>query len=380
VGGLARFAALWSIEAHASAPDLSADGRVMRWDIDAQGPNWKTDTRYIVLRWDDRIAPYTQMPRWKKVVDGFSALLHFTFNGTIFRYFAANARYGMFVLYPFLLLIAFAVLSFLVGRWIGGLDFPLSPLAGLVAGVALFVGLLRWVGNYFHLYFALSDWRFAADLAQGRATGFDQSLDQFAEAVLAEVHAADYDEIVLSGVSLGGVVMAETLARAIERDPELCRTRKIVFLTVGSSILKIGLHPQAASLKKAVARVSTEPGLFWIEYQSKVDPINFFRTNPVERMGLPATGRPVVKTIRIRETLKPEEYRYLKVNFLRLHRQFAMPNTRRYHYDFFLICFGPMDLRERVEAGERATAAIGLDGSYRGAPAGRGPASMAAAE
>ena len=85
-------------------------------------------------------------------------------------------------------------------------------------------------------------------------------------------------------------------------------------------------------------------------------------------MGLPATGRPIVKTIRIRETLKPEEYRYLKVNFLRLHRQFAMPNTRRYHYDFFLICFGPMPLPERVALGERATAAIGLDGSYRAVP------------
>ena len=127
VGGLSRFAALWGIEAHASAPELSPDGRIMRWDVEAQGPNWKTDTRYIVLRWDDRIASYTRIPRWRKIVDGFSALLHFTFNGTIFRYFAANARYGMFVLYPFLLLVAFAAVSFFAGRWIGGMGFPLAP-------------------------------------------------------------------------------------------------------------------------------------------------------------------------------------------------------------------------------------------------------------
>jgi hypothetical protein len=382
VGGLARFAALWGIEAHASAPDLSPDGRIMRWDVEAQGPNWKTATRYIVLRWDDRIARYTRIPRWRKIVEGFSALLHFTFNGTIFRYFAANGRYGMFVLYPFLLLLAFALLGFFAGRWIGGLDFPLSPLAGLAVGVALFIAMLRWVGNYFHLYFALSDWRFAADLAQDKSPGFEECLDEFAAELLDQMRAADYDEVVLSGVSLGGVVMAEALARAIEREPGLCQRKKLVFLTIGSSILKIGLHPEAASLKKAVARVSTEPDLFWIEYQSKVDPINFFGTNPVERMGLPATGRPVVKTIRIRQTLKPEEYRYLKVNFLRLHRQFAMPNTQRYHYDFFLICFGPMSLPDRVELGEWATGAIGVDGTYRTVPPPmrRRRATMAAAE
>jgi hypothetical protein len=338
VGGLARFAALWGIEAHASAPDLSPDGRVMRWDVEAQGPNWKTATRYIVLRWDDRIARYTRIPRWRKVVEGFAALLHFTFNGTIFRYFGANGRYGMFVLYPFLLLAAFALLGFFAGRWVAGFDFPLAPLAGIATGVALFIALLRWVGNYFHLYFALSDWRFAADLAQGQSPGFEECLDQFAGQVLAEMRVADYDEIVLSGVSLGGVVMAEALARAIARDPALCREKRPIFLTIGSSILKIGLHPQADTL-------------------------------------------PVVKTIRIRQTLTPEEYRYLKVNFLRLHRQFAMPNTQRYHYDFFLMCFGPMTLPERVELGESATGAIGLDGTYSSvAPARRGRAKMATAK
>jgi hypothetical protein len=47
-----------------------------------------------------------------------------------------------------------------------------------------------------------------------------------------------------------------------------------------------------------------------------------------------------------------------------LHRQFALPNTRRYFYDFFLICFGPMSLAERVALGRAASEAIGDDGSY----------------
>jgi hypothetical protein len=380
VSGLARFAALWNVEAHASSPDLSPDGRVMRWEVEAHGPNWRTDTRYMLFRWDDRIASYNGAPRWRKVIDGYSALLHFALNGTLFRYFRANMRYGLFVLYPFFLLVGFTAIAFYAGAWIAALDFMLAPLVGVLAAAALFVALLRFVGDYFHLYFALADWHFAADLAHGKARGFDASLEQFAGEILAEVEAGDYGEVVLSGVSLGGVVMIEALARALDRDPALSRRQRLAFLTVGSSILKIGLHPKAASLKAAVRRVSAEPGLFWIEYQSKVDPINFFRTNPVEEMGLPSTGRPIVKTIRIRETLKPEEYRQFKLNFLRLHRQFAMPNTRRYFYDFFLICFGPMALADRAKLGEKATATIGVDGSYRRASARPGPTTMEAAE
>jgi len=160
--------------------------------------------------------------------------------------------------------------------------------------------------------------------------------------------------------------MAEALSRAFARDPELGRHGPdLVFLTIGSSILKIGLHPGAKILKTAIERVSREPALSWIEYQSKVDPINFFGTNPVTWMGLPETGKPMVKTMRIRETMTPEEYRYLRTNFLRLHRQFAMPNSRRYFYDFFMICFGPMTLAKRAVLGEKAVAAIGEDGGYR---------------
>jgi hypothetical protein len=365
VSGIEKFAALWNITASSSPPELSSDGRVMTWQVEARGPNWLTETTYTVLRWDDLIAGYMQKRWWRRFFDGFAALSHFALSGTIGRYFVANARYGMFVLYPFFLLVGFAVASFYLGKVIAGVDLPLALPVGVLIGLATFLILLRWAGNFFHLYFALADWCFAAELVRGEAVGLEQCLDQFADEVVVRIKGDKYDEVILSGVSLGAVMMAETLARALARDPNLCHHGPTVaFLTIGSSILKIGLHPKARSLKSAVARVSREQSLFWAEYQSKVDPINFFKTDPVTSMGLPPTGKPIVTTMRIRETMTPQEYMYLKVNFLRLHRQFAMPNSRRYFYDFFLICFGPMSLAERVALGRAAAAAIGEDGSY----------------
>src|SRR5690606_25212302 len=151
-----RLAALWRVEARATPPELSSDGRVMRWRVMALGPNWRTDTTFTILRWDDLIAPYMGAPGWRKIRDGYAALAHFVLNGTIWRYFSANARYGLFVIYPLVLLVAFAALSVFVGLMLARLDvLPLAPLLGLVAGAASLILLLRWAGSYFHLYFAL---------------------------------------------------------------------------------------------------------------------------------------------------------------------------------------------------------------------------------
>lgn len=366
VSGLAKLADLWGIRAKADSSEISADGRIMSWRVEAGGPNWTTVTDFTLLRWDDLIALYAGKSRWRKIVEGYAAILYFVLNGTVFRYFAANGRYGMFVLYPFFLMIGFVVVAYLAGKFVAGLALPFADVAGIALGILLLAALLRWVGPYFHLYFALADWNFAADLARNKVPGLEQCLDQYADEVVRRVRDCGCDEVVLSGVSLGAVMMVEALARALRRDPDLGRHQPaLAFMTIGSSILKIGLHPGANSLKTAVAEVATEPSLLWIEYQSKVDPINFFGTDPVEQMGLPPTGKPIVASMRIRETMSPEEYRVLFANFLRLHRQFAMPNSRRYFYDFYLICFGPMSLAGRVALNRYATAAIGDDGSYR---------------
>lgn len=366
VSGLAKFSTLWSVAAKASAPEQSSDGRIINWHVEANGPNWSTQTDYTILRWDDLIEPYVMKVWWRKIIDGYAALLHFTLNGTIWRYFATNKRYGIFVLYPFFLLVGIAAISALIGSVISDVDVPYAVIAGVLVGIAVFVSLLRWSGSYFHLYFALADWSFAADMARDRLSNQDECLEQFSGEVISRLRNANYDEVILSGVSLGAVMMVEALTRVLARSPDIFgHGPPVSFLTIGSSILKIGLHPKATRLKSAVDRVAREASLFWVEYQSKVDPINFYKTDPVTRMGLASTGKPIVKTIHIRKTMTAKEYRSLKTNFLRLHRQFAMPNSQRYFYDFYLICFGPMPLAERVALGAKATVTIGEDGTYR---------------
>lgn len=374
--GLQKFAPLWNAATSRSDPLLAPDGRKVTYDVTASGPGWRTDTRYTILRWDELMAPYVGQPWLKRITSGYRALLEFAFNGTIRRYFRAYVRYGLFVIYPFLVLGLFAILAIILGVLAAVFGIPAAWVTAPLVAVVAFVLLMRFGGNYFYLDFALADWAFAADLARGEVRGFDDVVESFAGEVRAAVDDAEADEVLLSSISLGAVMLIEAIGRVLARDPALFAEggRRIAFLSVGSSILKIGLHPAAAQLREVVGRVGADPHLFWVEYQAKVDFINFHKTDPVADLGHKPTGRPIVRAVRMRDMMSPEEYRRAQRNMLLIHRQFVMPNGRRYFYDFYQICFGPLTLRQRVALGDRAAAAFAEDGSLSARPpAGDGP-------
>jgi hypothetical protein len=75
--------------------------------------------------------------------------------------------------------------------------------------------------------------------------------------------------------------------------------------------------------------------------------INFYKTDPVEDMGLKPRGQrgssvfPIVRKVHLRDMLGKAAYQRIRGRFFRIHYQFISANRRKYYYDFFLICFGP---------------------------------------
>jgi hypothetical protein len=364
--GLRKFGALWGAKATSSEPVVAEDGRAVTWTVESAGPNWSTDTRYTVLRWDELMKPYTGRSWLGRVAGGYKALFELMLNGTLARYFRANVRYGLFFIYPLLILVGFLILGVLAGVGAALLGIPAAPVTAPLVGIAVFAVLMRVLGGYFYLDFALADWAFAADLARDAIPDLDGVLERFTEEVTSALRDRDADEVLLSSVSLGAVMMIESIDRVCGREPDVAIWfRRTAFLTVGSSILKIGLHPGAERLRRLIGRVGAEKGLYWVEYQAKVDPINFYRTNPVKDTGHRKTGRPIVRQIRIRSMMEDTEYRRAQRSALHLHRQFVMPNAKRYFYDFYQISFGPLPLKARVKLGERAGGAFEKDGSVK---------------
>ncbi len=365
---LARFQQTWQVSSTVSELNLSEGGAVASWRVETKGPNWAVETEYRSLLWGDLVASDFERSDWERIPCAIRAFADFIWSGTAFRYFAVNWRYGLFFLYPILILAGFAALglwlAWLATGW--GLPVLLVPLVAL----AIFALLTIWPGRFLMLPYMLDDWLFAYELVNRSRPGLDERLDLFAKDVTARLRAGEVDEIVFSGHSLGCALKVDVLDRALRLVPEYgAGGERLSVLSTGSSLLKIALHPGAQWLKDAVARVSGNAALFWVEYQTMVDVISFYKVNPLHALRLPDTGRPTVRRVHVRDMLEPATYRRFKGNFFRLHRQLVMGNDKRYVYDYFMVCCGPFRLQTRADQPERVTA-FSADGALEDAAAG----------
>jgi hypothetical protein len=367
---LERFEKTWSASTKASKPIASDKDGLANWKIETRGANWRVETDFVLLRWDDFVSADFARSNLERVPRGIIALGDFIVSGAAYRYLISSVRYFLFFLYPLVLLAGLigvaAAIPYALNRF--GLPIP-APLAALLA-IAAFVGLLYWPGRFLLFNYLLDDWIFAYELVHQSRAGLDQRTDRFARELVERARDRSYDEVVVSGQSLGGALMMEIVDRALKLDSALGKHGPVLWLmSTGSSLLKIALHPKAEWIRVATGRVADAPSVNWVEYQAIVDVISFYKTDPVVEMGLPDRERPIVQQVKIRRMLEPKTYKRFWGNFFRLHRQFVMGNELRYFYDYFQICCGPAPLARRVEQRDRLLEAFAEDGSYEDAKA-----------
>src|SRR5687767_11041787 len=95
---LRRFEATWSVAARAGEPVVGADQA--SWPVVTKGPNWRVETEYRLVRWDDLIAEAGHQPMWRRIPLGLVAFADFAASGALFGYLRSNWRYAAFFLYP----------------------------------------------------------------------------------------------------------------------------------------------------------------------------------------------------------------------------------------------------------------------------------------
>jgi hypothetical protein len=355
---LKRFERTWSVKASVGAPDISPDE--MTWDITTEGPNWRVESQFHLVRWDDVIRSRSDEPLWKRLPLGILAFLDFVFGGALRGYFRTSWQYGTFFLYPFVLfglLVAIALaIAILAGR--------ADALTGFVAGVAAFALLLAGPWRWLHLAPLFDDWIFSRDYIRAGDPVLRHRLDRIAEKIVEAARGATVDEIVVMGHSLGAVLAIDLIDKMLALQPALGRSGpRIAFVSIGSSVLKIGLHRAARDFRAAVARVATAGGVFWSDYQARVDIMNFYGTQPTAEMALAAGVGPVVRLVEIGRMLEHTIYRQMRLRFFRLHCQFISGNDRRAEYDYFMMVCGPLTAESQARDPDGAQGAIGQDGA-----------------
>jgi hypothetical protein len=336
--------------------------------VAASGPNWRVETDYRLVRWDDVMDEAGRQPMWRRLPLGLLAFLDFVAAGALWRYMRTNWRYGGFFLYPYVMIAALAALAWVIGKLAAAASG--SGAAGWIAGLVAFALLVWWAGRRLYLSHLLDDWIFAREYVHRGDPVLDQRLERLAHALVEAWRGGEPDEILVIAHSLGAVLAVDLLDRALRLEPALgSGGPRVAFLSVGSSILKIGLHRGAKRFRAAIERVASAPGLFWAEYQALTDVMNFYKADPLAAMGLAGTGRPIVRVVRISRMLDPVAYRRIRRNFFRVHCQFVSGNDRRAAYDYFMLVCGPLFVERQVRTQDGAGSAIGPDGALIGAPA-----------
>jgi hypothetical protein len=362
---IARFQHTWSVKAIVNGVEDTADQ--IRWNVTTTGPDWQVETDYRLVRWRDVIEAFGRQSIGSRICQGIIAFLDFVLTGTLWRYLLTNWRYAGFFLYPFVTFGLLIAAAFLIGVFafkITG-SILIATGGGLFGFAAALAGPWRWL----HLGDLFDDWIFSREYIRHGNSEIEQRLDRLAAELVAAANNSAADEILVIGHSLGAVLAVDLLDRSLKLDPALGWNKNpVTFLSIGSSILKIGLHPKALRFRTTMERVAMSRAIFWGDYQALVDPLNFYKSRPMAEMGLSTKYEATVRVVRFSRMLDDDIYRRIRLNFFRLHCQFVSGNDRRTSYDYFMLTCGPVSAKSQTLAPDGAMSMIAEDGALIASP------------
>jgi hypothetical protein len=365
---LSSFERTWNVSSKTSA--IANISKVSAcWDAEAWGPNWKTRMTFEMLRWDDLILRDAQRGMWSRLGQSALSLFDFAATGAFFRYVYANWKYALFFIFPFFYVALFGLggagIGYAVTRLAGVTGAP-AAISGLCIAVAIFAGLMHWLGPYGRINHVLDDAIFSRQFLYGQRPEMEHRIDDFAGKIIARAQKADVDEILVIGHSLGAALTVAAVARGLKQDPQLAKHGPtLCVLTVGATIPKFALHPKGDRIRQATQAVAGESSIRWTEYQARDDVVSFYRFDPVtlRRVGRDGSdGRPNIRRVQIHSMMDPESFRRNKHDYMRMHYQFLMGNGQRAPYDYCMIMCGPLDF-DAITAVEGGVDRFQADGS-----------------
>jgi hypothetical protein len=339
------------------------------WNLSMQGDSWQVETRYLFLRWEDIIRKDFARPPWWKIVHMYRVIGGAIINGAYLRLFRAHWRFGLFIVYPFVLMTIWLLMGAFVGtlcmKLIAGLGAPalVANIVGLVTGLGAFSSLLWLTEPKTYLLYLCDDIISTHQFAHGERPDWEKRMDFFAGTVIEAVRDSGADEAVIVGHSSGSFLAVDVLDRALARDPQLgAHGPRVRLLTVGANLAIVGFNPAAKEFRNRLRRLAVSSDIDWVDYQSRHDIMNFWPFDPVASHGIVLEDderrNPRVVAVSFRDLWK-DGFGRRRWRFFRTHFQFLHANERLgAAYDYYLICCGPTDLVTRASQPEAALAAV----------------------
>ena len=355
-----RFEKLWG--AHVTRRELeSMDNDIMRCQFDTHGEDhghkWSTQTDFNFMTLDDIVLKDFARPLHVRLWRYLKTFVDYMITGTAFKFVRYGWRFSVYFFYPAVMALVSLFAALWTANWVAGMEFPSAIVAAIAAFVLILVASYHLLLKRYHVMHLMDLWSFSREYLHQRREDIDDKLDRMADRVYEAVSSGNYDEVLTVGHSTGGALILDASARVLERHPDFAETpNNLTILTIGSTALKIGLHPAGGWFRNRLEWLFSQTPTRWLEYQCIMDIINFYRTVPSKIMGIDKTMQEpmVTKRVQISALVEPDVYNRMKRNYFRIHYQFVFGNTRKYIYDFPAICFGTSKLMWRILYGGKS--------------------------
>ncbi len=333
---------IWGFEVGQGDLQNPDDRHHTQADFTASGANWQTAVRLIQFRWNDIVHAYEKDSFPGGFLKNLGKFAAFFTDGTVGKYRRASWRYWGFTIFPLLLAVIFALITWLL-LWLADaplwLHILLIPLATLV--------LCKWPGDRLYVTLTIADWGFARDMVNRSNPEIEARFAEFAATTAEEIAASTHDEIIVVGHSFGSLWAVAALGQALEGNPNLLEGRKVHFLALGSSMLKIALARDAGFMRDYWRLVMQQEQIFWHEIQTKDDLIAFYKCDPFEEAGIKQMqAEYAITRIRFSKGMDKKRYKAMRKSFYRTHRQYILYYDKRVAFDYMLRLMGPFSVRQ----------------------------------
>jgi len=333
-----------------SVGELKNFGRAPYFDVDATAADWSTQSRIHVVDHNDLVATLNGRPFFTRLMQGYLAASKVAMSGGMVGYFRHAWRFGLFFIFPFLLMLAGLLISLLIAftPFLFGLP-AWSHIGSIALAVAFFIYVFLPQAEKLHTLHLFSDWEMAVAMAGLNELGAEQWLEASAISVRQALDEPGVDEFVISSHSMGSSVAAHVVGLLLEREPDLFQGKRVVFTTLGSAILQCALMRPASVLRSRVGLIARCKEIFWLDVHCLTDAIHFYKAKTAAVCGHPDATQASILLIRFKQMLTAKHYAKIKRDFLRVHRQYVLGPDVKAFFDFTLMTAGPLPASDFAE-------------------------------
>ncbi|KAA3503838.1 hypothetical protein DXM27_00500 [Rhizobium rhizogenes] len=329
----------WDVGYAVGALETTSAGEA--FTVEASAGDWRTRSTIFVYDHNAVISRLRHAPVWRQIGLGFAAAAGIVAEGGAGRYLRHAWRFGLFFIFPFLLMLVGGALAvgIALSPWLFSLPLWLLTIS-LPAATLFFVKAFLPFAERFHTLHLYADWRFA--LAVGRDEPIARDWIEEKAALVLKALEQPSEEVLVVSHSMGASLALAVIGRVLELNPEALNGRNLSFATLGGAALQCALLSSADRLRESVGKIARHPEVTWFDIQCLTDPIHLYRCNTVALTGHKDAPQPKIVPIRFKHSLSPERYKKNKRNFLRMHRQYVLGPDRKSGYDFTLLTAGPL--------------------------------------